>query len=136
VQTALAEVPEDAVAVLVHDAARPLLEEAVVERVLAALAERVDGVVPALRLADTVKRVRGAEVEETLPRGELVAAQTPQAFPADVLRRAMTAASPDAPDCASVVEAAGGRVRVVEGDPRLLKVTTPADLELVESWLT
>jgi 2-C-methyl-D-erythritol 4-phosphate cytidylyltransferase len=135
VQTALAEVPEDALAVLVHDAARPLLEEAVVERVLAPLSEGVDGVVPALRLVDTVKRIRGTEIEETLPRGELVAAQTPQAFPADVLRRAMTAASPDATDCASLVEAAGGRVRVVEGDPRLLKVTTPADLELVESWL-
>ena len=135
VQTALAEVPTDAVAVLVHDAARPLLDEAVVARVLAPLSEGVDGVVPALWLTDTVKRVRGSEVEETLPRGELVAVQTPQAFPADVLRRAVASGSPDATDCASLVEAAGGRVRVVEGDPRLLKVTTPADLELVESWL-
>ena len=71
---------------------------------------------------------------ETLARDELVAAQTPQAFPADVLRRAFAADVADATDCASLVEAGGGRVRVVD-DPRLLKVTTPADLELVESWL-
>ena len=135
VQAALAEVPADAVAVLVHDAARPLLEEAVLERVLAPLSEGVDGVVPVLRLRDTVKRVQGADVVETLARDELVAAQTPQAFPADVLRRAFAADVAEATDCASLVEAGGGRVRVVDGDPRLLKVTTPADLELVESWL-
>jgi 2-C-methyl-D-erythritol 4-phosphate cytidylyltransferase len=135
VQAALAEVPADAVAVLVHDAARPLLEEAVLERVLAPLSEGVDGVVPVLRLRDTVKRVRGSDVVETLARDELVAAQTPQAFPADVLRRAFAGDVAEATDCASLVEAGGGRVRVVDGDPRLLKVTTPADLELVESWL-
>ena len=134
-QSALAEVPPDAVAVLVHDADRPLLEEAVLERVLAPLAEGLDGVVPMLRLRDTVKRVRGAEVVETLARDELVAAQTPQAFPADVLRRALAGDVADATDCASLVEAGGGRVRVVDGDPRLLKVTTPADLALVDSWL-
>jgi 2-C-methyl-D-erythritol 4-phosphate cytidylyltransferase len=135
VQAALAEVPADAVAVLVHDAARPLLEEAVLERVLAPLSEGVDGVVPVLRLRDTVKRVRGSDVVETLARDELVAAQTPQAFPADVLRRAFAGDVAEATDCASLVEAGGGRVRVVDGDPRLLKVTTPADLKLVESWL-
>ena len=74
---------------------------------------------------------------ETLPRGELVAVQTPQAFVADVLRAGDDGRrAADATDCAALVEAAGGRVRVVAGDPRLLKVTTPADLELVESWLT
>jgi 2-C-methyl-D-erythritol 4-phosphate cytidylyltransferase len=62
--------------------------------------------------------------------------QTPQAFSADALRRAYAGDDPvDATDCASLVEARGGRVRVVEGDPRLLKVTTRADLALVESWL-
>ena len=135
VRAALAEVSEEAVAVLVHDAARPLVSDDVIGRVLAPLAEGADGVVPALPVTDTVKRVRGRVVEETLPRGELVAVQTPQAFPADVLRRAFAGDLSDATDCASLVEAAGGRVVVVEGDPRLLKVTSRADLELVESWL-
>jgi 2-C-methyl-D-erythritol 4-phosphate cytidylyltransferase len=135
VRAAFAEVPPDAVVVLVHDAARPLVDDTVLGRVLEPLSEGVDGVVPALRLVDTVKRVRGALVEETLARDELVGAQTPQAFPADVLRRALTGDVVGATDCASLVEAAGGRVRVVDGDPRLLKITTAADLELVESWL-
>ena len=60
--------------------------------------------------------------------------QTPQAFPADVLRRAV-ANGGEATDCAALVEAAGGRVKVVEGDPRLLKVTTADDLAKIASWL-
>ena len=133
VRLGVAEVPAEALVVLVHDAARPFLPDEVVERVLAPLAEGWDGVVPALPLADTVKRVRGDEVVETLARDELVAVQTPQAFLADVLRRAV--AGGDASDCAALVERAGGRVKVVQGDPRLVKVTTPADLELVAGWV-
>ncbi|HXH89835.1 MAG TPA: 2-C-methyl-D-erythritol 4-phosphate cytidylyltransferase [Gaiellaceae bacterium] len=132
---ALAEVPEDAVVALVHDAARPLLTDELIERVLAPLSEGWDGVVPALPLADTIKRVREDAIVETVERADLVAAQTPQAFLAPVLRRACAAGGADATDCASLVEQAGGRVKVVPGDPRLLKVTTPADLELVASWL-
>lgn len=135
VRAALAEVPEDAAAVLVHDAARPLVSEAVIERVLAPLAEGWDGAVPGLPLADTVKRVRGEQVVETIPRNELVIVQTPQAFVATVLRQAYSGDLAGATDCASLVEARGGRVKVVAGDPRLLKITTQADLELVESWL-
>ena len=135
VRTALAEVPDDAVAVLVHDCARPFVDDDVVGRVLAPLAEGADGVVPVLPLADTVKRVRGTVVEETLARDGLVAAQTPQAFPAATLRRALAGDLASATDCASLVERTGGRVVVVEGDPRLLKVTSPADLELVTTWL-
>jgi 2-C-methyl-D-erythritol 4-phosphate cytidylyltransferase len=135
VRAALAEVPADAAVVLVHDAARPLVSEQVVERVLAPLSEGWDAVVPALPVADTVKRVRGQEVVETIEREDLVAAQTPQAFVASVLRQALGGDVAGATDCASLVEAAGGRVRVVEGDPRLLKVTGPADLELVSTWL-
>jgi 2-C-methyl-D-erythritol 4-phosphate cytidylyltransferase len=134
VRLALAEVPGDAVAVLVHDAARPLVGDGVVGRVLTPLSEGWDGVVPALAVADTVKRVDGDLVLETLDRGDLVAVQTPQAFLADTLRRAL-AGGGDATDCAGLVEAAGGRVRWVEGDPRLLKVTTKADLERVSAWL-
>ena len=135
VRAGVAEVAEDAVAVVVHDAARPLLEEAVLERVLRALGDGWDGAVPALPLADTVKRVRGNAVVETLDRSELRAVQTPQAFVAPVLRDALRGDVAGASDCASLVELQGGRVTVVDGDPRLLKVTDPADLELVASWL-
>ena len=122
VRAGLAEVPEDAVVVLVHDAARPLVTDDVIERVLAPL-------------ADTLKRVgRDGRVEETVSRDGLRAVQTPQAFPADLLRRAVENGG-EATDCASLVEAAGGRVKVVEGDPRLLKVTTTDDLAKIASWL-
>lgn len=135
VRAGLAQVPDSAAAVLVHDAARPLLPEEVIERVLAPLAEGWDGAVPGLPVADTIKRVRGDEVVETLERDALVAVQTPQAFGTDLLRTALGGDVAGASDCASLVEAAGGRVKVVEGDPRLLKVTSPEDLALVESWL-
>ena len=129
------DVPDDALVVLVHDAARPLLDDAVVERVLAPLVEGFDGVVPALPLPDTVKRVDGGIVVETVERDGLVGAQTPQAFLARVLRRALVGDLSEATDCASLVERAGGRVAVTEGDPRLVKVTTAADLALVETLL-
>jgi 2-C-methyl-D-erythritol 4-phosphate cytidylyltransferase len=135
VRLALEEVPDDAAVVLVHDAARPLLPEAVIERVLAPLSEGWDGVVPVVPLADTVKRVEGDLVVETVPRDDLVAVQTPQAFLADALRRAVSGDVSAATDCASLVESQGGRIKVVEGDPRLLKVTDADDLAVVESWL-
>jgi 2-C-methyl-D-erythritol 4-phosphate cytidylyltransferase len=135
VRAGLAEVPQDVLVVLVHDAARPLLPEEVIERVLAPLSEGWDGIVPGLPVADTLKRVGvDGAVEETISRDSLWAVQTPQAFPADVLRRAV-ADGGDATDCAGLVEAAGGRVKVVEGDARLLKVTTREDLAKVASWL-
>jgi 2-C-methyl-D-erythritol 4-phosphate cytidylyltransferase len=134
VRRGLDEVPDDALVVLVHDAARPLVSDAVIERVLAPLSEGWDGAVPGARLADTVKRVRGDAVVETVSRDELVAVQTPQAFLAPVLREAV-AGGGDASDCAGLVEARGGRVKVVEGDRRLLKVTDARDLELIASWL-
>jgi 2-C-methyl-D-erythritol 4-phosphate cytidylyltransferase len=135
VDLALAEVPEDATVVVVHDAARPLVRDEVIERVLTPLGNGWDGVVPALPLADTVKRVDGDRVVETLDRTELRAVQTPQAFVAPVLRDAFAAVRGDASDCASLVEALGGRVKVVQGDPQLLKITEAADLERVEALL-
>ncbi len=136
VRAALAEVPETALVVLVHDAARPLVTDAVIARVLEPLAEGVDGVVPGLRLPDTVKRVADGLVTETVDRRALVAVQTPQAFTASALRAAYAGDGPlAATDCASLVEGQGGRVRVVEGDVRLHKITTEADLALLESWL-
>jgi 2-C-methyl-D-erythritol 4-phosphate cytidylyltransferase len=135
VREALAEVADDAAVVLVHDAARPLLPDEVIERVLAPLSEGWDGVVPGLPVSDTVKRVEGDRVVETLSRGDLAAVQTPQAFLTSILREALRDDVADASDCASLVEARGGRVKVVEGDRRLLKVTSLEDLAVVEAWL-
>jgi 2-C-methyl-D-erythritol 4-phosphate cytidylyltransferase len=132
VRAGVGEVPEDAAVILVHDAARPALPAEVVPRLLEALGEGWDGAVPGLAVRDTVKRVRDGAVVATLQREELWSVQTPQAFVAPVLRAAVDG---EGPDCASLVEARGGRVRVVEGDERLLKVTTPADLERVATWL-
>jgi 2-C-methyl-D-erythritol 4-phosphate cytidylyltransferase len=138
VRAALAEVPEDATVVLVHDAARPLITNEVIERVITALGDGWDGAVPVLPVADTIKRIDGDLVAETIDREGLVTAQTPQAFVAPALRDAFSTLQQTvtkSTDCASIVESNGGRVRAVEGDPRLLKVTTPADLALVASWL-
>jgi 2-C-methyl-D-erythritol 4-phosphate cytidylyltransferase len=135
VRAGLAEVPAGALAVLVHDAARPLVTEAVVGRVLAPLSDGWDGAVPGLPVADTLKRVGGdGAVLETVARDSLWTVQTPQAFLAGTLRRAYGTGAA-ATDCAALVEAAGGRVKVVEGDPLLLKVTTTDDLVRVASWL-
>ncbi len=135
VRIALAEVPDDALVVLVHDAARPLVDDAVVERVLATLAEGVDGVVPGLPVRDTVKRVDRGLIAETVERDTLIAVQTPQAFVADRLRAAYRGDLTGATDCSFLVERAGGTVAVVPGDSRLVKVTTPEDLELVTRLL-
>ena len=132
VRIGLDEVPPDADVVLVHDAARPLLPPELVPRLLEALARGFDGAVPGVPVSDTVKRVHDGVVVETPARDELVAVQTPQAFVASVLR---AAAAGEGSDCASLVEARGGRVTVVPGDDRLLKVTTKADLARVESLL-
>jgi len=136
VRAGVAEIGAEALVVLVHDAARPLLVAEVVERVLAPLGEGWDGAVPALQVADTLKRAGDdGTVVETVDRAGLHAVQTPQAFLAAVLREALTGDLADASDCAALVERRGGRVRVVEGDRRLLKVTTQADLDFVESLL-
>ena len=135
VRNGLAEVPEDVLVVVVHDAARPLVDDLVIERLLGRLAEGVDGVVPGVAVQDTVKRVEQAMVAETLDREALVAVQTPQAFLADRLRAAYAGELAGATDCASLVERSGGRIAVVEGDPRLAKVTTAEDLELVSRLL-
>jgi 2-C-methyl-D-erythritol 4-phosphate cytidylyltransferase len=135
VRAAVDEVDDDASVIIVHDAARPLVDDEVIERVLKPLSEGFDGAVPTVPMADTVKRARGGEIVETLDRAELVAVQTPQAFLADTLRRALGGEISAATDCSSLVEAAGGRVAAVAGDARLLKVTEVADLERVERLL-
>ena len=131
----LAAVPSDVSVIVVHDAARPLADEALFERVIGAVRGGADGAVPGIAIPDTVKRVGASgEVLETLDRGGLRVIQTPQAFAAGVLRRAH-AGGGEGTDDAALVEAVGGRVVVVEGDPNNLKVTGPADLERAEALL-
>jgi 2-C-methyl-D-erythritol 4-phosphate cytidylyltransferase len=138
VRNALAAAPEADVAV-VHDAARPLATPELVDRCLAALDHRVDGAIAAARLSDTVKEASpGGRVLRTLDRSSLWAVQTPQAFRADVLRRALDVSDQElagATDDASLVEAAGGTVDVVEAPPENLKITKAADLRLAEALL-
>ena len=120
VRRGLAAVPDEAEVVLVHDAARPLTTPAIFEAVLGALAEEgVDGAVPGVPVHDTIKQVDSCQtVTATLDRTTLVAVQTPQGFRAAALRRAHAADGTDgATDDAVLVEAIGGRVRVVPGRP-------------------
>jgi len=137
VRAGLAAVPGAAGIVVVHDAARPLATPALFERVVAAVRAGADGAVPGLAVPDTIKRVdpSGDHVIETLDRPSLRAIQTPQAFSAAVLRRAH-AGGADATDDAALVEDAGGRVVVVEGDPANLKITGLDDLVRAELLLT
>ena len=124
VRAGLAAVPADATIILVHDAARPVPVPEVWERVRAAVAAGADAVVPAVAITDTLREIGGG----TIDRSGVVAVQTPQGFRAEALRAAHLKA-PEGTDDASLVEASGGRVVVVDGDERNLKITAPIDLE-------
>lgn len=156
VRAALEYAPDDATHIAVHDAARPVADEALIERVFEA-ASRHPAVIPAVEASDTLKRVsaepiaEAAEadplagilvdsitkplraVEETIDRTNLVAVQTPQIFEADLLRRAYEQADLESTDDAGLIERLGERVVVVEGDPLNVKVTRPRDLPLVRA---
>jgi 2-C-methyl-D-erythritol 4-phosphate cytidylyltransferase len=127
VRAGLAAVPVGADVVVVHDAARPFAAPALFEAVVASVRAGADAAIPGVPIADTVKRVVDGRVLGTLNRDELVAVQTPQAFAADALRKAH-AGGGEATDDAALVEAAGGRVMVVPGDPANAKITFRTDL--------
>lgn len=129
VRAGLAVIPASATIVVVHDAARPLAAPEVFSAVIEAVQAGADAAVPALPVPDTVKRVNGDRVVETVARDGLVAVQTPQAFRVEALRAAH-AAGGDATDDAALIEASGGRVVVVPGEPTNLKVTTAGDLAI------
>jgi 2-C-methyl-D-erythritol 4-phosphate cytidylyltransferase len=129
VRAGLAVVPTVATIIVVHDAARPLASRELFVSVIEAARRGADAAVPALHVPDTLKRIEGDRVLETVARDGLAAVQTPQAFRAEALRAAHAAGS-DATDDAALIEAAGGRVVVVPGEPANLKVTTPADLAI------
>jgi 2-C-methyl-D-erythritol 4-phosphate cytidylyltransferase len=130
VRAGLGAIPLDAAVIVVHDAARPLAPAWLFESVIAAVGAGADGAIPGLPVTDTVKRVHGDEVQATLDRAELVTVQTPQAFRAEALRRGHTNGA-EASDDAALVEAGGGRVVVVAGDPLNSKVTHIDDLTRV-----
>jgi 2-C-methyl-D-erythritol 4-phosphate cytidylyltransferase len=134
VRSGLQCVPEDAEVVVVHDAARPLATAALFARVVAAVRAGADAAVPGLPVTDTVKRVRDERVIETVPRDDLVVVQTPQAFRRAALEQAHAGAAVGTDD-AALVEAAGGTVVVVEGEPRNLKVTVAGDIELARALI-
>jgi len=124
--------------VLVHDAARPCITSALIDRLLEA-AEQHGAAIPALPLTDTVKRVDGdGQVVATLARADLRTVQTPQAFRRPLLERAYHNANEQnllATDDAGLVEALGEPVVVVVGDPHNIKVTGPEDFKRVEALL-
>jgi 2-C-methyl-D-erythritol 4-phosphate cytidylyltransferase / 2-C-methyl-D-erythritol 2,4-cyclodiphosphate synthase len=134
VRRAFDRVAGDADIVVIHDAARPLVTDDVIRRTVDAAAAS-GAAIAALRASDTVKRgSTTGRIVETLPREEIYLAQTPQAFQVDVLRQAL-AVPGEATDEATLAERAGHHVQLVDGDPRNLKITTPADLETAERLL-
>ena len=125
--------PDDAI-VLIHDAARPFLPHAVIDRLIAAL-DDADGAIPFLPVVDTLAR-GGETLGDVVPRDGLVRIQTPQAFRLGAIRRAHAAWAGDEPtDDAQVARAAGLRVVTVEGDTALEKLTLPADFERASARL-
>lgn len=134
VAAGLAQIPSEDGLVLIHDAARPLLSPDMVRRVISRLlVGDVVGVIPAIPVRDTIKRVDRERVVETIERSDLIAVQTPQGFNLRVLRAAHASFEGEATDDASMVESIGGSIAVVDGDPMNLKVTYPEDLRLIEA---
>lgn len=132
ISNALSLLSNETKIVLVHDAARALAPTKLFERV--ATAVREDGIasLPVMRVTDTIKRIDGEIVKETLDRDFLRAAQTPQGFIASQLMAAYAAATTEFTDDAALMQAAGHTVRLVEGDERAFKITTAEDLAAAE----
>lgn len=137
VQNGLREVPQDADLIAIHDGARPLLPQSVLEEVLAQAAA-TGAAAPALPLTDTIKRAEKGLITETVDRADLFAVQTPQVFDADLIRSAVEKAIQDGAvltdDC-SAVERLGMKVSLTRGSRENLKLTTPFDLILAQTIL-
>ena len=135
----IAAAPDDVV--LVHDAVRPFITREIIHAVIKA-AQQYGAAIIGVPAVDTVKQVErtadGALIKATIPRQQIVLAQTPQGFRYEVLKRAFDEASADGfigTDEASLVERSGHQVAVVMGTTRNIKITTPADFELAEFYL-
>lgn len=131
--------PEDVI--LVHDAVRPFVTDAIIDEVIRGAA-KFGAAIAGTPAVDTVKKVErtseGALITATIPREHVVMAQTPQGFRYDVLKKAFDEATADGfvgTDEASLVERSGHEVAVVMGSPRNIKITTPGDMELAEFYL-
>ena len=137
VHLGLNALPEGTKLAAVHDGARPLISWQVIDRVVRA-ANTYGAAAPAIPVKDTIKVVSGGLVQETPDRARLQAVQTPQVFDFDLLRGALKKAEADGAsvtdDC-SAVERTGMKIKIVEGDERNLKVTTPMDLKIAELLL-
>jgi 2-C-methyl-D-erythritol 4-phosphate cytidylyltransferase len=132
VRAGLDAVPDGAAIVVVHDAVRPLASPTLFQAVVASVGDGADGAVPVVPVGDTLKRIEDGAVTGTVERVGLVTVQTPQAFAADVLRRAH-AGRPEATDDSAVLESIGATVRTVEGDPQNLKITHRGDLDVCQA---
>lgn len=129
--------PRKAGIVLVHDAARPLVDTGLISRVIEAALEK-GAAIPALPLKDTVKEITGQEVCRTLERERLFKVQTPQGFSYSILKEALEKAQQEnyyGTDEAALVERMGKRVYVVQGNPKNIKITVPEDIKLAEVFL-
>lgn len=129
VRRGLAAVPEEARIVVIHDAAHPLASRALADAVIAAVRAGADAAVPGLPVVEALRRRDDGWMGADVDRSGLVRVQMPQAFTAEALR-GVHAGAPEAVEDSLLVRRAGGRVRVVPGDPRNLHVTTRADLAL------
>ncbi len=135
VRRAIEALPPEVTLIAVHDAARPLVSTAVVAECIEVAGTGV-GAVAGCPALDTMKQVdQDRLVVSTPDRGTLWHAQTPQIFPADILRRAYQRADGNATDDAVLVERAGGRVRMIDAGRGNMKVTDPGDIAIAEAYL-
>jgi len=121
--------------VLVHDSARSLASTELFNRVAQAVFENQIGVIPALHVADTIKRYKGDVIQETIERSDLVRAQTPQGFPASVLVAGHVGATQEFTDEAALIQSIGGTVMMIEGEEQAMKITTAEDFERAQTYL-
>jgi 2-C-methyl-D-erythritol 4-phosphate cytidylyltransferase/2-C-methyl-D-erythritol 2,4-cyclodiphosphate synthase len=121
--------------VLVHDSARSLASTDLFNRVAQSVFENQIGVIPALHVADTIKRYKGDVIQETIERSDLVRAQTPQGFPASVLVAAHVGATQEFTDDAALIQSIGGTVMMIPGEEQAMKITTAEDFERAQTYL-
>lgn len=122
--------------ITVHDGARPLAGPDIMERVVSAVESGAHGVVPAIPVTDSLRRISSGGISDAVDRAVFRAVQTPQAFCGTVLRKAYSLPyRPDFTDDASVAEATGATIAIVEGSPKNIKITHPADIVLAETYM-
>lgn len=121
--------------VMIHDGVRPFVTPELISRLLENI-EGYDACIPGLEVSDTLKEIHGDTVLKTVSRENLFQVQTPQAFISELIIRAHETRSEQATDDSFLIEKAGGKVRLVKGDPYNIKITLPEDILLAEAILT